>query len=229
VAEHAPTALLAARGLELPPVAIGTGFTLPPAEGPWPGLRPWDTIAPAQLAELEARLLAAANRVLDNLDAPLLATPAELYPAENRALLTLPELDPYPARRTADYWGLLAEPAGGMAPDWPAVPGPKIFAYLHPFATLPALLEALRNSSAASLVYLPERAADYARFAAPNLRIVDRPLDMARIGAECDLGISHGSHGTTAALLLAGKPLLILPLHLEMRLTGERVSQLGAG
>lgn len=229
VAEHAPTALLAARGLNLPSIAIGTGFSLPPADGPWPTLRPWDTIAPARLAELETQLLAQANRVLETLAAPPLTSPADLYPGDHRALLTLPELDPYPARRTADYWGPLAEPPGGMTPEWPAVSGPKIFAYLRPFATLPALLEALRNSPAASLVYLPERAADYARFATPNLRIVNQPLAMARIGAECDLGISHGSHGTTAALLLAGKPLLILPLHLEMRLTGERVMQLGAG
>lgn len=229
VCEHAPTALLASHGLDLPCIAIGTGFTLPPADAPWPSLQPWVTLPAERLTNADATLLTHCNAVLAALNAPLLPAAHALYATRAQGLFTLPELDHYPTRPTGTYWGPLSGASGGGAPDWPAVSGPKIFAYLRPFATLAVLLETLRQTPAASLVYLPEQTADYARFAAPNLRIVAQPLDMARITAECDMGICHGSHSTTAELLLAGKPLLFVPLHLEMQLTGYHVQQLGAG
>ncbi|MFG5408062.1 hypothetical protein ABXN37_07975 [Piscinibacter sakaiensis] len=47
VADHAPTALLAARGQPLRRLLFGNGFCIPPAEGPWPAFREWETPAPA--------------------------------------------------------------------------------------------------------------------------------------------------------------------------------------
>jgi UDP:flavonoid glycosyltransferase YjiC (YdhE family) len=35
------------------------------------------------------------------------------------------------------------------------------------------------------------------------------------VGRECDLAILNGNHGLTAAMLLAGRPMLQLPIYLE--------------
>ena len=49
------------------------------------------------------------------------------------------------------------------------------------------------------------------------------------MGEDCDAAILNGGHGATAEMLLAGKPILQLPLALEQRLTADAVARLGAG
>lgn len=44
----------------------------------------------------------------------------------------------------------------------------------------------------------------------------------------CDLAICHAGHGTLAACLMAGVPLLLLPMQLEQYLASVRIKQLGA-
>ena len=63
----------------------------------------------------------------------------------------------------------------------------------------------------------------------PAIRFETQPLNLRRASEECDLAILNGTHGTTAAMLLAGKPILFFPIHLEQRMTAERVARLGAG
>src|SRR5439155_12369678 len=53
--------------------------------------------------------------------------------------------------------------------------------------------------------------------------------DLATVGRECDVAITNGNHGTTAALLLAGKPVLHVPLYLEQVMLARRVADIGAG
>ena len=54
--------------------------------------------------------------------------------------------------------------------------------------------------------------------------------DLCRSGAtEADAAITYASLATTTAFLLAGKPLLMLPGHLEQFLVARRVEEMGAG
>jgi UDP:flavonoid glycosyltransferase YjiC (YdhE family) len=46
---------------------------------------------------------------------------------------------------------------------------------------------------------------------------------------EADIAITYASLATTTAFLLAGKPLLLLPGHLEQFLVARRVEEMGAG
>lgn len=227
--DHAPTALLASRGLPARRIVTGSGFLMPPETPAWPALHPAQPADAARLADADSQLLDNLNRALAALDAPALAHTSELYATDARALFTWPELDHFPGRPDADYWGPLPSPAANPPPQWPASDGKRIFAYLRPFKTLPALLQALRDSGAATLAYLPARSSDIAKFEGDNLRFTNRPVDLARAAAECDLGIVHGGHGTVCSLLLTGKPLLVLPVQLEMQLMAANIERLGAG
>ena len=81
-----------------------------------------------------------------------------------------------------------------------------------------------------AVVYFPGLgSADQARFASPNLVFVQQPVEITRVAAEADGAITYASLATTTAFLLAGKPILLLPSHLEQFLLARRVATMGAG
>lgn len=67
------------------------------------------------------------------------------------------------------------------------------------------------------------------RCAAPNIRFDDHRIDLEIVGRECDLGILNGNHGTTIALLMAGKPSFHVPITLEQAMLADAVRRMGAG
>jgi UDP:flavonoid glycosyltransferase YjiC (YdhE family) len=67
------------------------------------------------------------------------------------------------------------------------------------------------------------------RLEASNLVVAPRPVDMARASRECDLAVGNGGHSVTGEMLLAGKPLMLVPLVLEQQQTAQAVERLGAG
>jgi UDP:flavonoid glycosyltransferase YjiC (YdhE family) len=67
------------------------------------------------------------------------------------------------------------------------------------------------------------------QFRSPNLRFADAPVNLVKAAAECDVAILNGTHGSAAAMLLAGKPTLHIPIFLEQGVTAQAVAKLGAG
>lgn len=228
VFDHSPTALLAAADLAAHKVHIGTGFTVPPPLVPFPRLAPAtaDTVDPAVV---EAGVLESMNRVREVLGLAPLANVAAILAVDEEVLLTFRELDHYPQRDGGRYWG--DGPAdSGQAPRWPALPGKRVFAYLKPFKNIGSLLEALAARRLPTLIYGPQLpGALVRRHGSASLRFVGEPLNLNQVGQECDLAILNGTHGSTAAQLLAGRPSLQLPLYLEQLITAVRVQELGAG
>ena len=229
VAEHAPTALLAARGADFPCVVTGNGFVIPPAVSPLPELRPWAPADPAVLAQAEAEALHYANRVAGRAGLPKLERLADLHAGAAPALFTFRELDNYAdLRRDADYWGILPGP-GGETPRWPEGAGTRVFLYGQPFPSLGQVLESLSKGPHRTLVYVPRLAPELKRLASTHLAFADRLQDMAAVTRDCDAAVMTNGHGTSAAMLLAGKPMVLLPQHLEMLLIARRVEEHGVG
>ncbi|GAB2181113.1 hypothetical protein DLREEDagrD3_13360 [Denitratisoma sp. agr-D3] len=231
LADHAPTALLAARSLGLPVMQFSNGFTVPPRQRPLPNMRPWQPLPTETLLGLEDAALASVNAVLARFGQAPLGALAELFDVAEEALITYPELDHYEQRGPARYWGSLPAAPTGLTPPWPAMVGRKIFAYLRPEIPLAAeALQALVRLGQPTVVYCPGLAAT-ARQAlqAPHLVFVDNPVNLRRAAAEADLAVTYASLATTTAFLLAGKPLLLLPSHLEQFLLARRVAAMGAG
>lgn len=223
--DHAPAAMAAARARGLPGIAVAaSGFTLPPAVSPLPAFRHGNSGAESR----EGEVLRALNLALGNLGVPPVETLGALFDVEARALFSLPELDPYGPREDVEYLGPL-HTAGGREPGWPQGDGPRVFAYLKRFDTLPALLDALAASGACALVHVSGLDdTDCARLSRGRLCVTTELFDIDRVLRDCALVISHGG-SLAASALLAGRPQLLLPLYVEQQLTAERVQALGAG
>jgi UDP:flavonoid glycosyltransferase YjiC (YdhE family) len=231
VMDHSPTVLLASQGEPVRRMLVGNGFFCPPDVSPLPDLRPVpDPGGPDHALAREATALETANQCLDEMGQPPLSHLASLFRrVDENVLATWPELDHYGEREDAEYWGTWAG-EWGSPPRWPKGRKPRVFAYLKPFRALPALLEMLRRSGLAALVYLSGVDEPAARnLSAGNLRVVGEPVDLGRAAQLCALAILNASHGTTSSMLMAGIPILGIPLHLEQFLVAKRVATAGAG
>ena len=237
VFDHSPTALLASRGLECRRAVIGSGFCCPPDVSPMPVFRPEyaGKIDPEKLAKFEGGILDCVNRLLAGWGEEPLDRLSQLYAdVDENFLTTFPELDHYPQRAEAGamYWGPVVPgpDSGGEAPQWPDGKGRRVFAYLKKFANLPDVLDALADAGHPTIAYVEGATAALRRRHEPSmLHFAGGPLDLARVGEECDAAVLNGGHGVTAEMLLAGKPILQIPLALEQRLTADGVARMGAG
>ncbi|MCW8828931.1 MAG: hypothetical protein OQK94_07745 [Gammaproteobacteria bacterium] len=233
VFDHSPTALMAARTYPCRKVVIGNGFFIPPVQSGIPILRKEPSPYLANVQRDEERILATINGVIEKMGGEPLTTIPQLYEADEQVITTFREIDHFSDRRQrgdSPYWGPLGHTSIGVAPQWPAGEGKRIYGYLKPFAALPTLLEQLKRLGVPTLIYAPQVGDQIKRrFECDTLHFSSQPLDLNRVAAECDLAITHGTHATCCTFLLAGKPMLMLPLYLEQRLIGDNIQELGAG
>jgi UDP:flavonoid glycosyltransferase YjiC (YdhE family) len=247
VADHAPTAILAARTLGLPVMLFGGGFFCPPPQSPTPVMRAWQPMPQARLQALDDLALASINAVLAQLQQPPLRCIAELFAVAENTLLTFPELDHYEQRGPAKYWGNLPA-AVAEPPCWPSTqndtppaqsetqPVPqRLFVYLrrelaHYTAALAALAQLADARAVHILIYIPDLdAATRARYTTPSVMFADGPVDLNQVAKDADAALTYASPAASCAFLLAGKPLLMLPGQLEQFVLARRVEQMGAG
>ncbi len=229
IANVAPAAHLAARTLGIPSFEVSQGFHIPPPAMPSPPLRDWEAAPRAELESADRRVVGSINTVLAAYGAEQVGSIGELF-AGRSMLLTYPELDIYPARGPADYYGIPAGAEGSAMPAWPEGAGPRVFAYLYQYyPALEPLVEALARGSYPTLAFCRGMSADLmARRAGTSVHFSDEPMAVSTLLPQCDVVVCHGSHQMTAQALLAGKPLLLAPTQLEQFLIMRRVVRQGA-
>jgi len=230
IANVAPAAHLAARTLGIPAFEISQGFHVPPRTFPAPPLRDWETHRRSELEAADRRVLDSMNGALLSFNAAPIATIGELFEPRHM-LLTYPELDIYPERGPAEYFGITNTGEGSAIPPWPDAKGPRMFAYLYKYHTmLEPLLAALHALDMPTLILCrgiaPELREKYGR---GPVHFSDEPMAVSKILPQASAVICHGSHQMTAQALLAGKPVLLLPTQLEQFLIMRRVVRQGAG
>jgi hypothetical protein len=230
VMDYSPFALLASQGLPLRRVTLGTGFASPPDLSPLPDLRPWQDNYPDRLRMNEDLVLEAFNARLAAQGQPPLTRVAELYRRVDADLLaTFAELDHYPQRSGGDYRGTWSD-IDGLAPCWPEAEGPRVFLYLKHFPNLPVVLEWLAERRLPTLAYVG--GADEAfrlRYGSDTLSIAGRPWNIQAAAGQADFAILHAGHGATAEMLLAGTPILQIPMFVEQYHVAQAVRRLEAG
>jgi len=226
---HAPTALLSSRGLELRTLRFGTGFECPPAVSPLPGFA--EQLSAQRLRDSEQRVIEALNAVFSTLGMREMQSFAELLDADDTLLCTFAALDPYCEMRTAgDYLGPLLSPATGVQPHWGAGAGQRIFAYLKSsYPAYETVLSDLAASPHRVVVHTPNLTPQHRqRFTTDRLQF-SNPVDIHAVGEAADIVVSHGGHGTTAATLLGGCAQLLLPMNPEQGMNARGIVKLGAG
>ena len=224
-AEYAPTALLAARLANLPAIAFGMGFFMPPLAAPLPSLTPWLQLREDDLATPEAAALASVNAVCAQAGAPPLARFADLWAAGPRFVCTWPELDHYEPRTEETYSGPLP-PAGP-----PSTPSgrPRAFVYLRGGEPrLPGLLAAFAATNlelTGHLRGLPD--AQVEALSGPGRRFSATALDPVEAIADAHFVVTNGGHGLVSQALRAGRPLLLLPTQAEQAVLSLRLARRG--
>ena len=145
ICDHAPMALLASYWYPMRRVLIGTGFAVPPIVSPLPELRYWNPRTVSDdLRRHENAICDRVNKMLARDRVKQLDSLAQLYAsADEHFLLTFRELDHYPIRERAKYWGAWSL-SGGATPEWPAGKN-RLFAYLKPPAANWPLTEFLHH------------------------------------------------------------------------------------
>ncbi|MCL6249599.1 hypothetical protein M3P36_00855 [Altererythrobacter sp. KTW20L] len=224
VADYAPRALMAARILGLPALAIGTGYGIPPAT-----LESFPVFLPEypQREADEAGMVAAINQSLAPLGYQPIRFLPEIYARSGDLLRTLPMLDPYRDwRDPADYLPPVADYAG-TAPGT----GQEMFCYFSSYELEnPALVEALETSGLPTFGYLPGASdAVRARLVQAGLAISDRPLPVAEINARARVMFTSGQHGILSLGMAAGLRQVFLPQHLEHLYMSRKAEERGVG
>ena len=224
VAQAAPTALLASRGLGIKTLTFGTGYDVPPAASPMPSMRYWEQIDPPVLLGREEHVLRNINRALNELVLPVVPSFAELLNVDVELLTTFEELDHYPRRaevtsRKPKYIGPFYSLDVGDTLTWSRKAKKRVLAFVAP--GLPhdqACLQALMGLPAeydviVSVPGIPDKIK--AQIEKPNLRVVAGPVRLDGLLKTCDLGISHAGAALSSALAAHGVPQLLLPGTIE--------------
>jgi UDP:flavonoid glycosyltransferase YjiC (YdhE family) len=232
--DHAPTALLATRGRPLPRAQFGTGFFVPPMETPLPSFREWEPVPRQRLERSESLVLATCNTLLAARGQPQMDRLQDLFDCDETFLVTVPELDHFEHRaRTPGqkYHGSLASASHGKPAHWPNGTGPAVFAYLKSeYRGLGEVLKSLKTGPWRVLAYIPGLTqATVAEVSGPNLRVLVDPVDMDEVCRSSEAVLCQSGSGTVATVLHAGKPVIMLPMHMEQLLFARRVQALGAG
>ncbi len=230
IADHAPTACLAARLSDIPSLTVGNGFTIPPSETPWPSIRPWENIPGEVLQEAEQRLddVTESAQCLLGYYSPFRMR--ELF-GEYGILDTFAELDHYGERANGCYLGPIATLPQSRQVIWQDSGACKILAYLRPKVPgFKSIMDALRRIDAEVICVVPGLPVEYARRqASRRFRIALAPIRLPNLLVEADLSVGYGNCGFSTQSLLAGVPLLLSPRYVEQALIAHRVEGMGAG
>ncbi len=224
VADHAPTALLAAQTLGLPSAAIGTGFVMPPGSVEFPLYLP-DGEKP--VIGIDHQLVIEINKVLKKSGARSLEEVGNIFSRSQQFLCTFPELDHYGYRQETEYWGPLFSDDIGEVFSWPKGAEPRIFAYLTPkIINLSQVIRALATLPGFKLLHIPGMSAnDIEAYQAPNLKILSTPVNMRSLLSEgVEMVVSQGGMGLASQCFLAGIKQVIIPTQMEQHMLAQRMS-----
>lgn len=221
IADYAPCALLAAQGLGVPAVAVGTGYSIPPE-----GLREFPVFLPEYSDRMfdEADMVRTINAAVGPLGVPRLDHLPDVYRRSQELVRTLDVLDP--------YQGMRAHPVLPPVADLSQVAagaGDELFVY---FSTTelehPAVAEALAGLDMPVRAFCPGiDDAMAARLRAGGVMLEDAPVPVDLIAARSRLMLHSGQHGIVSLGLAAGIPQIAIPQHLEHLYHARRAESQG--
>lgn len=228
--DYAPTAMLALRHTKIPKILIGTGFADPVPGRPIADWRPYSQ-DDGLIGRQEQRVLQQVNTVLERRKQPALARLADLFEVDRVVISTFPELDLYPDRTNADYCTgptakLVEKPIHFNSAD-----RPRILAYLKPaHPHIEQLVTALARSKANVFIACPKGPTQlFTPHISDRFQFTTDLADLQGAMNSVDLFVGHGNASSVKESIVAGNPVVVLPIQLEQLLTGKKIQQAGLG
>ncbi len=223
VADHSP-ALLLACFKDIPVVQVADGFTLAPAEADeFPSYRKG-----RKAMVSPAHVLRVMRDVQKHNGRPQPKTVTEPFRTAGRLVCTLPELDPYGTLRSDPVIG----PVEGLQEPQPLPGGePHFFAYLSlEHKKTKPFLKGLKACGLAGEIFARGMNDKVAKsLERPGLTVHREPQPMKEVIARSSLIIHHGGNGTCCAALSGGRPQVLVPTHMEARLSSDALVDLQLG
>ncbi|WP_169546364.1 glycosyltransferase [Sneathiella aquimaris] len=222
VADHSPGLNLAIGG-RVPIINIGNGFTLPPAS-----LKEYPpVITTGKPLVNQQRLLVLFNKLRREKGLKPYRYLPEVFNSEGQFACTLPQLDPYDGLREVPVCGPLEvslEPAKLPEDD-------HIFLYMaNEAADSEILLNVLQKSAVPTTAYIrgasPERTQ---RYHSEHLKMLEKPVDFARMLPKVSLVLHSGGGGTATSCLMTGRPQIMFPRQSESNLSARLIKAQGLG
>lgn len=221
IADNAPCALLAARGLGIPSVAIGAGYWVPP-----PNMPTFPVLLPRYSTRIhdEAEIVETINSVVPEFGVPKLERLPEVYACTDQLVFTLEMLDPYAEWRSQP---LLPPIIGGTAEL--ASGGDEIFVY---FSTTeksdPRLMEAIGSLGVPARAFIPGIEDDIAEdLARRGVHVERSPVPVDLVAKRSRLLVNAAQHGTLCRGLASGLPQVSVPQQREQQYNAEAAESRG--
>jgi UDP:flavonoid glycosyltransferase YjiC (YdhE family) len=230
ILDHAPTALLASRGMQVPRLLFTNPFVAPPASSLPISMRPWQSVNQARLDEVDALVTRTINQVCDELGLPPITRVSDLFVVDRTILTGFYELDLYrDLRSSAIYGGSLPGGDGLQRPAWAPGMSIKVFAYLKAGReNVEAVLQYLAALQVRVVCfYSGARTKDLERYRGSSIIVSDKPFDVMQACRDANVIICHAGMGMVSSALYAGKPMILLPTQVEQQNTAFQLKNLG--
>lgn len=229
--DYAPTAMLALHHNSLPKIMVGSGFADPVAGDPIVDWRPYPQ-DDQLIARQELRVLEQINILLRRRGRNELTHLTELFAVDRVVISTFPELDLYgEKRKNADYCvgptsKLVDSPVGFISEE-----RPRILAYLKPgYPHIEMLISALARCKASVFIACPKASPQlFTPYVSDRFQFSTELVDLQSAMSSVDLFVGHGNASSCKESLIAGNPMVVLPIQLEQLLTGKKIQEAGFG
>lgn len=229
--DYAPTAMLALHHNPLPKIMVGSGFADPVAGDPIVDWRPYPQ-DDQLIARQELRVLEQINILLRRRGRNELTHLTELFAVDRVVISTFPELDLYgEKRKNTDHCvgptaKLVDSPVGFISEK-----RPRILAYLKPgYPHIEMLISALVRCKANVFIACPKGLPQlFTPYVSDRFQFSTELVDLQSAMSSVDLFVGHGNASSCKESLVAGNPIVVLPIQLEQLLTGQKIQQAGFG
>ena len=221
--DHSPSALVAARGYPCVKLSTGVAFNSPPPGKPL-GIFTDAPVDKKKLIADDDQVLSNINNVLDTIGQAKLETLDQLfYDGVKTCFQSLPEFDHYQARDDSLYCGPVLTYSGAK-PKWPGSYKKRVYVYVKQFQGIVQLFKLFARFQMSFVVYTNNVPDDVLKMCkAPNIRFQSKPLDLSLVSKQADLAIVNAGHSTLCQFVLAGVPVLMVPLQMEQQILAVRM------
>ena len=228
--EFAPTLALVTLSV-IPTLTVGTGYSTPPLGRSMPAIRFWKKELPLDSILREKDMLITINNIRKSLTLPPIMHFSDLFGGEAQLVTTYPVLDCYRAYRQRPAIGPLNQALYRHDISLYNYRERRGFVYLNAtLANLPLIIQGIKDSGLYCEAYIrglsEEKRQEYSN---PDFVIHTTTQALHEVLPYISLYIHHGGISSSELCLRYGTPQLILANHLEQRVNGSNIAQLGVG